>query len=281
MLARGYEQLEQITEDDLIEADWGNGANVDTIDALLCHLGVFERTAVRGWSKTRRARHQPTVEELVSRKGIPERFAPLTVPYLEHARSRLGYTHATIKGRVHNIARFWSFIDETYPEVDVPAKLRPEHGRAFLQASIEHSRTVRRGPGAEGGEDDRLTVYATVGDVRVMFHDVCAWALEEDSPFAGLAPSVPPLRHRDFQGVGFQGARARQEAKVHAHVLDLERELPGIRAYALNAWQDARARLHEDPDARAGSGVRCVRSGSGRCSSCSSSRGCGSRRRSS
>ena len=113
MLANGYEQLEHIAEDDLVEIDWGSTAFVDTIDALLCHLRVFDRTAVRGWSKTRRARHQPTVKELVSRKGIPERFAGLTVAYLEHARSRLGYTHATIKARVQNIARFWSFIAET------------------------------------------------------------------------------------------------------------------------------------------------------------------------
>ena len=247
MLARGYDRLEQITDEDLIEADWGTAARVDTIDALLCHLGVFGRTAVRGWSKTRRARHQPTVAELVSRKGIAERFAPLTVCYLEHARSRLGYTHGTIKARVQNIARFWWFIEETYPEIDEPAKLRPEHGRAFLHASIEHSRTVRRGPGADGREDDRLTVYATVGDVRVIFHDFCAWALEEDSPFAALAPSVPPLKHHDFQAVGFTGVRNRQEAKTHAHVLDLERELPGIRAHALNAWQNARAQLREDP----------------------------------
>lgn len=246
MLAGGYEQLEDIAEDDLIETDWGTAAFVDTIDALLCHLGVFDRTAVRGWSKTRRARHQPTVEELVSRKGIPERFAALTVAYLEHARTRLGYTHGTIKARVQNIARFWSFIAENFPEVDEPAKLRPEHGRAFLHASIEHSRTVRRGPGAEGRQDDRLTVYALVGDVRVMFHDVCAWALEDDSPFVGLAPSVPPLKHRDFLGVGFRGVRARQEAKTHALVLDLERELPAIRAHALNAWQTARAQLQEN-----------------------------------
>jgi integrase len=248
MLARGYECVEQITEDDLIATDWGTAANVDTIDALLCHLGVFDRSAVRGWSKTRRARHQPTVQELVSRKRIPERFVPLTVAYLEHARSRLGYTHASIKARVHNIARFWTFIAETYPELDEPARLLPEHGRAFLHASIEHSRTVRRGPGADGRQDDRLTVYATVGDVRVMFHDVCAWALEEDSPFAALAPSVPPLKHRDFQAVGFSGVRSRQEAKTHAHVLDLERELPGIRAHALNAWQHARAQLQQAPE---------------------------------
>ena len=44
----------------------------------------------------RGACHQPIVKELVSRKGIPERFAALTVAYLEHARTRLGYTHGTI-----------------------------------------------------------------------------------------------------------------------------------------------------------------------------------------
>ena len=69
---------------------------------------------------------------------------------------------------------------------------------------------------------------------------------DHDSPFAALAPRVPPLKHRDFQGVGFRGARARQGARTHAHVLDLERELPRIRAYALNAWQTARAQLQED-----------------------------------
>ena len=209
MLARGYDRLERITAEDLIEADWGTAARVDTIDALLCHLGVFDRTAVRGWSKTRRARHQPTVAELVSRKGIAERFAPLTVCYLEHARSRLGYTHGTIKARVQNIARFWWFIEETYPEIDEPAKLRPEHGRAFLQASIEHSRTVRRGPGADGREDDRLTVYATVGDVRVIFHPAAssAWAATTPNP-----RRAPPRRSAGCSSATAANSPARTRA---------------------------------------------------------------------
>ena len=46
---------------------------------------------------------------------------------------------------------------------------------------------------------------------------------------------------RDLVGIGFEQARARTHARLTATVLDLEREMPTIRAYALQQWTDATA----------------------------------------
>jgi hypothetical protein len=44
---------------------------------------------------------------------------------------------------------------------------------------------------------------------------------------------------RDLVGIGFEQARARTQARLTATVLDLEREMPKIRACALQRRTDA------------------------------------------
>jgi site-specific recombinase XerD len=55
---------------------------------------------------------------------------------------------------------------------------------------------------------------------------------------------------RDLVGIGFEHARARTHARLSAVVLDLEREMPTIRAYAFRQWHAAMAALQQDPGDR-------------------------------
>lgn len=247
MLWFDYERLEQFTEDDLRRLPRGKRSGLDTIDAALCQLGVLARSPQRGFSRHRRARSQPTPAELLARRPLPERFREVTRIYLEQARLRAGYAHSTIKARTYTLTRFWRFVDERFPELGSPAEVRREHALAYRDAMIEASRATARAADGPSAGDDRLTPYADVGDVRVFFHDACTWAQEEGSPLAGLLPTVPPLKGRDLAGPGFRGVLARQEARMHSRVLDLERELPGIRAHALSEWRGAEQALRGDP----------------------------------
>ena len=55
---------------------------------------------------------------------------------------------------------------------------------------------------------------------------------------------------RDLVGIGFEKARARTQARITATILDLEREMPTIRACALQHWKAATAALSLTPGDR-------------------------------
>lgn len=248
MIHHGYDTFDEISEDDLRSIDYSRQAlALDNVDSLLCSLGVFERTSLRGSSKATRSAQQPTISELMAKRECPDRFRQITIDYLEEAKKRHNYTFSTLKQRSHSLTRFWRFIGDEYPDVLSAAEVTPEHGRAYMDAMIDRSRVVRKGLDADSDEDDRLTVYSTVGDVRVMFHDLTAWATEAGSHFEGRAPSAAPFRNREIIAVGFRGARQKQEAKMQRIVLDLERELPAVRAYAMSSWSEAREAAVEEP----------------------------------
>jgi len=46
-----------------------------------------------------------------------------------------------------------------------------------------------------------------------------------------------PAMRRDLVGIGLARARARTQARITVTVLDLEREIPTIRACALQRWK--------------------------------------------
>ena len=48
-------------------------------------------------------------------------------------------------------------------------------------------------------------------------------------------------------GLGFEKARERMRARITAKVLDLEREMPSIRSFALRKWSNAIANAVESP----------------------------------
>ena len=235
MLAQGYGSLAQITPADLRDAPLvKRRRGIDTLDAALCALGVLERSPQRGSTRQQRvARASPG--ELVARVEMPERFRAVTALYLETYAQRVSDTHTSLRNKATNLARFWRFIAERYPELGGCGELLPAHARAFVPAAIEQSRAAQRKP----DDELRVTAYTWLSDVRVFLTDLCGWAAEPGSPLAAYAPRTLPLTHQDLKGFGFEKARRRQQARMTATVLELERAVPSIRAHAFTAWHEA------------------------------------------
>jgi integrase len=244
LLVHGYTTLQEITDADLaaIPRQWSKGS--DVLDAALCALGVFTRTPQRGASRrNRRGRRTPA--ELVALADMPDRFRAVTILYLETYATRISSVYATLRHKLIALGHFWRFLDARYPEVESCAAVLPAHARAYIPYARERARLVQRG-GAKGTEE-RGTAHVWLIEVRTFFADLCTWATEPDSPFAGLAPATIPLTRHDLVGVGFEKARQRAAARMTATVLDLERELPRIRAFALQCWTTAEEALKATP----------------------------------
>jgi integrase len=248
MLARGYGALSEIGEADLCDVTLRQRPRgIDTLDAALCALGVLGRTPKRGPTRLMRGRRL-SARELAQREDLPERFRAVTALYLEAYERRVSDNHPTLRSKASQLARFWRFIAERYPEVESCREVVPAHARAFVPAAIEQGRAERR----LTDRQDSGTVHGWVTTVRTFFTDLCAWATEPGSPFAEHAPRALPLTHHDLKGVGFEKQRRRQEARTTATILELEREVPKIRAHAFRAWQqagEAFAAAPDDPDA--------------------------------
>jgi hypothetical protein len=86
--------------------------------------------------------------------------------------------------------------------------------------------------------------------VRTFFADICGWASEPDSPFSSLAPPTLPLTRHDLMGAGFKKARQDSVARITTAVFDLEREMPNIRAFARQCWQEATSARAAGSDGR-------------------------------
>lgn len=236
LLARGYDSLQQIHDDDLklLSSRWSKGT--DALDAALCSLGVFSRTPKRGSARHSR-RRRLTASELVEIARIPERFRQVTILYLEIYEARVSGVYRTLRHKSIALAHFWNFMAEKHPDAKHCSAILPRHVRDYIPYAIARARTVQRGPGA--GEEVRGTAYSWLIELRTFFSDVCAWAIEPDSPFAPFAPRTIPITRHTLVGHGFEKARARTRARITATVLDLEREMPKIRALAVQRWKTA------------------------------------------
>jgi hypothetical protein len=82
------------------------------------------------------------------------RFREVTALYLETYERRVSDNHPTLRGKATQLARFWRFIAERYPEVESCAQILPAHARAFVPAAIDRGRAERR-----AGHDDSTTVH--------------------------------------------------------------------------------------------------------------------------
>ena len=246
LLVAGHGRLGAITEHDLLGVPPCSKGQ-EALDAALCRLGILARTPKRGIARRLRVgRLSPA--ELVGQSDIPDRFREVTVLYLESYTSRIGDVYKTLRHKAGAMAHFWRFIDEHHPGVESCAQLTPAQVRGFVPHAIERARLVRRKPVDDGG--DRMTAHAWLTDVRCFFSDICTWAAEPGSPFAGHAPAMVPLTRHDLVGVGFEQARRRTAARMTSIVVDLEREMPNIRAFAQRRWHDAEqalAELADDP----------------------------------
>jgi integrase/recombinase XerD len=88
LLAHGYHDIREITDDDLRTIPAEAAPGVDVLDTILCDLGVLERTPLRGHQRRLRGgRLSPA--ELAPRSRIPERFREAHVLYLEHYAERV------------------------------------------------------------------------------------------------------------------------------------------------------------------------------------------------
>jgi site-specific recombinase XerD len=184
---------------------------------------------------------------MVAVTEMPEYFRQITALYLETYAIRTNSAYGTLQHKVRALARFWRFIAERYPHIQNCSEVLPQHARAFVPYAIEQSRCVQRT--SPLGRDDRTTANEWLIDVRTFFADICAWTAEVDSPFAELSPRTIPLTRHDLMGVGFEQARKRSQAQLTSTVLDLEREMPNIRAYALRLWTEAEETYQQNPSA--------------------------------
>lgn len=235
LLTRGYVCLKEIMDADLCNIPV-DARGVDTLDRALCALGVFTRTPKRGTTrKSRLERLCP--DQMVSIAKVPEGFRAVTTLYLETYATRISDTYASLRHKAIALAHFWRFVHDSYPEVKTCAAVLPAHARAYIPHALERARQAQRG----GSQDDvRITAHAWLLHVRTFFADICAWATEPDSPFRRLAPRVVPLQRNDLRGIGFEKARRQLISRMTARMLDLEREMPNLRAFAFRRWQDAR-----------------------------------------
>jgi integrase len=115
---------------------------------------------------------------------------------------------------------------------------------------MELARRVQRGPRA-GEREDRSTAVQWLTNIRCFFADVCTWGAEEGSLFEQHAPAAVPLERHDLKNIGFEKVRRRALAQSAEKVIDLEREIPKMRALAIRRWDDAEQALNAAPPTRA------------------------------
>lgn len=247
MLASGYDHLEQLRDADL-DALPMRAPGLDMLDVALCELGVFDRSPKRGTTR-RKARPPHTIDALVHR-SVPDRFEAVTVAYITAYSQRVSSNYGTIRSKVRSLAYFWRYMTEVHPQVTDCAAVLPHHARGFGDWALVTARAVQRGTDRKG-DGDRTTTYDWLVDVRSMFTDICTWATEPGSPLAAYAPVTIPLTSHDLHSAGFAAARARTAARMTATVMDLTREIPNIRAFALQRWHEAQQHLQATPADRA------------------------------
>jgi len=236
LLVRGYDSVHYIKDDDLklLSARWSKGT--DALDAALCALGVFSRTPKRGAARYNR-RRRLTASELVEIAGTPPLFREVTTLYLETYQARVSDAYPTLRHKSIALAHFWCFIEQKQPNVRRCSQILPRHVRDYIPYAIARARTVQRSPVTD--EEARGSAYSWLVETRTFFYDLCAWATEPDSPFKRFAPRTIPMTRRTFMGYGFEKARRRTRARITATVLDFEREMPKIRAFAFQRWRSA------------------------------------------
>lgn len=244
MLTRGLDRLEDLTEDDLVlPTARTHGTNV--LDVLLCQLGIFDRTPRSGTAR-RRAVPRHTERELAVVARVPEPFIEVVGLYLETYARRLSDVYPTLQHKAVALGHFFRYLHDSFPEITSCAQILPSHGRGFVPHAVELARRAQRS-NARKGDDDRTTAHSWLIEVRVFFADISTWATETDSPFAAHAPSTVVLTRHDLLDSGFIKARRRQQAQITSTVLDLQREIPNIRALALRRWNDAEQARQENP----------------------------------
>jgi hypothetical protein len=244
MLASDYDRPAQLVDEDLRRPPPGpNGT--DILDAALCELGVFKRSPRRGTTR-HHARPPRSIEELVAAR-VHEPFREVTTLYMTAYSHRISGNYSTVRTKIRSLAYFWRYVGEQHPEIGECRQVLPHHARGFVPWALATARTVQRSTTSKGSAD-RTTSYDWLVDVRSFFTDLCTWGTEPGSPLASHMPRAIPLTSHDLNSAGFAAARARTAARMTATVMDLNREIPNIRAFALRRWHEATGQLAGHPD---------------------------------
>ncbi|HSI93241.1 MAG TPA: site-specific integrase [Jiangellaceae bacterium] len=236
MLACGVDRLGELTEDDMLKLLPGT-KGADVLDSVLCQLGVFDRTP-RGGASRHRTTSRHTPRELAVVHGVPVPFVDVVAAYLETYARRLSDAYGTLRAKARALAHFFQYLQAEHPQVDTCARITPAQARGFVGYAVKLARRSQRQRDHKGTAD-RTTAHSWLIDVRVFFADICTWATEDGSPFAAHAPVAVPLTRHDLLDAGFRKARQRRDAWMTSTVLDLQREIPNIRAFALRRWHEA------------------------------------------
>jgi integrase len=239
LLVHGLESIEQLTDEHLRFT--GRAKGMDALDGALCAAGILQRPAMRGATRWGRRRQLTTVE-MVDITRVPERFREVTIRYLDEYRVRVAPVYATVHAKAIALGHWWRYVDENHPELTSCAAVRPRHARGFLPWAKERAQAVRRRSAHDDSTHERATAHAWAGAVKVFFADLGSWAADEDSPLAGMAPPCNPLGRRDLVTMEPLKIKRQTQARIAIKVLELERELPSIRAYALRRWQAVSSR---------------------------------------
>jgi len=248
VLHRGVDRLDDLTEADLL-IPTGGAKGGDVLDVLLCQLGVFDRTPRRGAARRLTApRHSE--RELAVVAGVPEPFTEVVGLYLETYARRLSDSYPTLRHKASALGHFFRYLHQVDPEVTSCAQITPAHARGFVPHAVELARASQRA-NARKGDADRTTAHSWLIETRVFFADISTWATETDSPFTAHAPASVVLTRHDLLDTGFVKARKRQQARMTSTVLDLQREIPNIRAFALRRWHETGQTLAAAPDDKA------------------------------
>lgn len=252
LLTKDLWDLRDIREADMINVKrQANGyVGADALDAALCLAGIFARTPLRGIARSKRPKPGAAIEDYVGLFRVPERFRGVTLLYVQHYRIRVSSRYATLRAKIQQLARFWIFIDEIYPALLSSADIRPEHTKAFIPHREAQARAAARRC-ITGGGDRRTTANHDLATIRTFFTDIACWSLEDGTPFRDHVPPAPPLTFRDTQSPEVTRAYRMRAAAITRRVIDLEREMPGIRAVASDAWRQACMAHAAAPDARA------------------------------
>jgi integrase len=237
LLVHGITKVEELTDAHLRIT--GRVKGMDALDASLCNIGVLDRAPMRGSTRWSR-RRQLSPAEIVDIARVPERFRVVTVQYLEEYRVRIAPVYTTMRAKGIALGHWWRYIEAEHPDVSSCAEVRPRHARGFLPWARARAESVRRRSAHDDGTHERTTAHQWVVEVKTFFADLTSWVADDDSPLAGLAPAFNPVGRRDLTSLEPVKIRRQTQARIAATVLELERELPNIRAHALRRWQDAK-----------------------------------------
>ena len=265
LLMSGAASAAELTDETFEVA--GAAKGWDVFDAALVQAGTLKRGPQHGSTRWRRI-PQRTSSELVDIALVPDRFRAVTIGYLDEFRTRVAPVDSSVREKSIALGHWWSFIEAQHPEVGSCADIRPVHARGFLEYAQQRARVKRRRLANDDGSQDRGTAYVWVGAVRLFFADVSTWGIGDGSALFGHAPPHNPFGARD-RSLEIGKIKKRRGAAMAATVLEVERELPNVRAFAFGEW-DVTAVVHASPTGSAKS-PNGRRSGHGRCSSCSSS----------